>query len=105
MNHTFQGKVMTVPRTSAQLARAAADAERWLDELDPAQLNASGADASALRRLGGAVRASAQSQSEVAAAVEAARGAGHPWRQIAAVLGTSRQAAQEKYGPPATTAS
>lgn len=96
---------MTVPRTSAQLARAAAEAERWLDGLDPAELNSSGTDASALRRLGGAVRASAASQGEVAAAVDAARAAGHPWRQIAAVLGTSRQAAQEKYAHPATTVS
>lgn len=69
---------MTVPRTSAQLARAAPEAGRWLDEPDPAGPSGSGADH---------------------------RTAGHPWRQIAAVLGTSRQAVPEKHGHPATTVS
>lgn len=95
-------QTVTVPRTREQLQRAAEAAERWLDELDPAALSSPEADASALRRLGVAVRANADSEHDLADAVSAARRNGHPWRQIAAVLGTSRQAAQQKYGEPAT---
>ena len=50
------------------------------------------------RRIGDAVRAVASSQVELADAVAAARRHGHTWTQIAATLGTSRQAAQERYG-------
>ena len=92
---------MTVPRRE-QLQEAAEAAERWLDELDPSALGSPEADATALRRLGAAVRANADSEHDLADAVAAARRNGHPWRQIAAVLGTSRQAAQQKYGEPAT---
>lgn len=95
---------MTVPRTREQLEHAADAAERWLDELDPAALNSPEAGASALRRLGAAVRANADSEHDLADAVASARRNGHPWRQMGAVLGASRQAAQQKYGEPATTA-
>lgn len=53
------------------------------------------------RRIGDAVRAVARSQVELADAVAEARVHGHTWTQIAAMLGTSRQAAQERYGEPA----
>ncbi|MGF2947131.1 hypothetical protein [Mycobacterium sp.] len=59
------------------------------------------ADASRLRRIGDAVRAVASSQVELADALAEAREHGHTWTQIAAMLGTSRQAAQERYGEPA----
>lgn len=94
-------EVMTMPRTSEQLRRAAEEAERWLDSLDPAVIAAPDADASHLRRLAAAVRATATSQAELAEAVAAAREHGHTWTQIATMLGTSRQAAQERYGEPA----
>jgi len=51
-----------------------------------------------LRRIGDAVCAVARSQVELADAVSEARGHGHTRTQIAAMLGTSRQAAQERYG-------
>jgi hypothetical protein len=51
-----------------------------------------------LRRIADAVRAVASSQVELADAVAAARAHGHTWTQIATMLGTSRQAAQERYG-------
>jgi len=92
---------MTMPRTRDQLQRAADEAERWLDSLDPAAIASPDADASHLRRLGAAVRAAATSQAELADAVAAAREHGHTWTQIATMLGTSRQAAQERYGEPA----
>jgi hypothetical protein len=40
-------------------------------------------------------------QAELADAVAEARVHGHTWTQIATMLGTSRQAAQERYGEPA----
>ncbi len=43
----------------------------------------------------------ATSQVELADAVADAREHGHTWAQIAAMVGTSRQAAQERYGEPA----
>ncbi len=87
-----------MPRTREQLQQAAEDAERWLDSLDPAAISSPDADASWLRRIGDAVRAVAHSQVELADAVAAARTHGHTWNQIAAMLGTSRQAAQERFG-------
>ena len=53
---------------------------------------------SRLRRIGAAVRAVAEGQMELADSVAAARQYGHSWTQIAAMLGTSRQAAQQRYG-------
>jgi len=94
-------EVMTMPRTREQLQQAADDAERWLDSLDPTAAASPDADASHLRRISAAVRSAATSQVELAKAVAAAREHGHSWTQIATMLGTSRQAAQERYGEPA----
>jgi hypothetical protein len=94
-------EVMEMPRTREQLQQAAEAAERWLDSLDPAAIASPDADVSRLRRIGDAVRAVARSQVELADAVAEARVHGHTWTQIAAMLGTSRQAAQERYGEPA----
>ncbi|MCQ4360618.1 hypothetical protein KQR54_05565 [Mycobacterium gordonae] len=87
-----------MPRTREQLQEAADAAERWLNSIDPAAIASPDADASRLRRIGDAVRAVAHSQVELATAVEEARSHGHTWNQVAAMLGTSRQAAQERYG-------
>ncbi len=94
-------KETPMPRTREQLQQAAADAERWLDSLDPAAIALPDADASRLRRIAAAVRAAATSQVELADAVANAREHGHTWTQIAAMLGTTRQAAQERYREPA----
>jgi len=94
-------EVMDMPRTREQLQQAADAAERWLDSLDPAAIASPDADASRLRRIGDAVRAVARSQAELADAVAEARVHGHTWTRIATMLGTSRQAAQERYGEPA----
>jgi L-ascorbate metabolism protein UlaG (beta-lactamase superfamily) len=94
-------EVINMPRTREQLRQAAEDAERWLDSLDPAATGSPNADASRLRGIAEAVRAVAGSQVQLADAVAAARAHGHTWTQIAAMLGTSRQVAQERYGKPA----
>lgn len=90
-----------MPRTREQLQQAADAAERWLDSLEPTAIASSEADATHLRRIGAAVRAASTSQAELADAVAAARDHGHTWTQVATMLGTSRQAAQERYGEPA----
>lgn len=87
-----------MPRTREQLQQAAAAAEQWLDSLDPEAIASPDSDASRLRRIGEAVRAVARDQAELADAVAAARAHGHTWTQVATMLGTSRQAAQERYG-------
>lgn len=88
-----------MPRSAEQLEQAAADAEVWLDSLDPASLQTE--DPVDLRRIGLAVIAQARLQDESTAAVAAARANGRSWAEIATVLGVSRQSAQERYGEPA----
>ena len=50
-------------------------------------------------RLQRAVLARARSEQQVVDAIVAARAAGMSWQKIGAVLGTSAQAAQQRYGP------
>jgi hypothetical protein len=89
-----------MPRTREELDQAAADAERWLDEMDPTELDDPAADSTSLRRIGFALDAVASSENELAEAVRLARDDGRSWNDIAAVLGISRQAAQKRYGRP-----
>jgi hypothetical protein len=86
-------------RTRDELDRAAADAEAWLDSLDPGTTPFE--DASDLRRVGEAARSLAESAGEVEAAVVAARRNGRSWGLIALALGISRQAARQRYGEKA----
>lgn len=88
-----------MPRTREELERAAAEAEFWLDSLDPAAMPAE--DPSDLRRIGLALRGLADEQREVDEAVAAARVNGRSWAEIGLVLGISRQSARERFGQPA----
>ena len=90
-----------MPRTVNSSSRPRRLLSARLDSLDPAAIASPDAGASRLCRIGNAVRAVARSQVELADAVAEARVYGHTWTQIAAMLGTSRQAAQERYGEPA----
>lgn len=58
-------------------------------------------DATALRSLRAAVLARAEADRAVAAAVSDAREAGHSWAAIGAMLGTSGEAARQRFGAPA----
>lgn len=87
-----------MPRTREELERAAAQAETWLDSLDPAVMPAE--DPADLRRIGLALRGLVKEQREVDEAVAAARANGRSWAEIGLVLGISRQAARERYGQP-----
>ena len=66
---------------------------------DTAQLR----DAGALRALRHAALQRARSESELADTVLLARAEGHSWSVIGAMLGTSGEAARQRYGQPART--
>jgi len=87
-----------MPRTREELERAAADAEAWLDSLDPETVEAE--DPNDLRCIGLAVRDAAAAR-ETDEAAAAARANGRSWGEIGMVLGVSRQAARERFGEPA----
>jgi DNA-directed RNA polymerase specialized sigma24 family protein len=90
-----------MPRTRAQLEQAAADAETWLDTLDPSELDNPDTDATDLRRIGTALGAMAAAERELTEAVRLARTHGRSWADIAMVLGVSREAARKRYDVPA----
>lgn len=60
---------------------------------DPADM----VDATTLHALRDAVVDRAKAEEAVATAVEFARAAGHAWRRIGAILGTSGEAARQRY--------
>lgn len=89
-----------MPRSRAQLEQAAAQAEAWLDQLDPADPDLSVEDPRELRDIAHALAAVAAAEQDLAAAVTAARTAGRSWSDVARVLGISRQAAQKRFDSP-----
>jgi len=58
-------------------------------------------DAASLRELRLAVQARAEAERHLADAVSIARGEGHSWAAIGAMVGTSGEAARQRYGKPA----
>jgi hypothetical protein len=54
-------------------------------------------DPCALLEITAARRACQQAEAELRQAVAAARRAGHPWSAVAAILGATRQAAQQRF--------
>lgn len=85
-----------MPRTQQELEQAAADAEAWLDSLDPATADVE--DPADLRAIAWAVGETAAAEARVREAVAAARANGRSWARIAMALGVSRQAARQRYG-------
>jgi hypothetical protein len=69
--------------------------EKWLDSLDPAQLDFR--DASHVRAIIAANEALAAAEEKLRKAVCEARAAGDSWTVIGAALGTSKQAAHERF--------
>jgi hypothetical protein len=67
-----------------------------LDRLDPATHPAR--DATAFRRVVAATEAVHNAETELIAAVTEARRRGDSWTVIAVALGTTRQAAQQRFG-------
>jgi len=87
-----------MPRTREQLQKAVADAEAWLNNLDPKALASPDSDGADLRAIGEALRAVAANDLNLADQVAKARANGRTWTQIAAILGVSKQAARERFG-------
>lgn len=71
-------------------------AEEWLDQLDPSKVPAR--DATHSRRIVQARHALEQADADLRRAVDEAREAGEPWSVIGMALGTTRQAAQQRFG-------
>ncbi len=64
---------------------------------DPSEIK----DAAALRAVRQAAHARAQAEAALAGAVSLARAHGHSWAAVGAMLGTSGEAARQRYGQPA----
>lgn len=77
-------------------ARDDIDVEQWLDGLDPA--TTPGRDGKHLRKIGMALTDVEAAEQRLRGAVADARAAGEPWSLIGMVLGTSRQAAFQRFG-------
>jgi hypothetical protein len=89
---------MRVPRTTKEIIEHADElAQRFMD-MDPNGMR----DASALAAVSRAVIARAEAEQAVIDAVHEARKDGHSWRLISVWLGTSGEAARQKYGEPQT---
>ena len=71
-------------------------ADHGLDGLDPAKLPAR--DAAYFRRIIAARKRVAAAEDELRRAVAEARAAGESWTVIGAALGTTRQAAYQRFG-------
>lgn len=76
----------------------AAEAEAWLDSLDPATTPAE--DISDLRAIAVAVNDVAATERRVREAVQTARMNGRSWARIGIALGVTGQSAHERYGTP-----
>ena len=88
---------MTMPhtRTKPTATEQAEATEKWLDSLDPAQLDFR--DASHLRAITAAAGALTTAEGNLRRTVADARAAGDSWTAIGAALGTSKQAAHERF--------
>jgi len=87
-----------MPRTLQEILDHAEELADHFEENppDPADM----VDAAALRVVRDAVVDRANAEEAIAIAVEAARAAGHTWPRIGAILGTSGEAARQRYGKP-----
>ena len=92
-----------MPRTPEQLAAAAAETEEMLDNLDVDQ--AQPEDISDLRAIATALDSVAQGETALAAAVNKARANGRSWARIGTALGTSKQAAHDRFASRTQAAS
>lgn len=89
-----------MPRTTQEIIEHADElAERFENhEPDIANIN----DAGALRELRMAFLARADAERDLVDAVANARADGHSWAAIGAMVGTSGEAARQRYGQPAS---
>jgi hypothetical protein len=84
-----------MPRSTEEILAHADEMARRFEDYEPA---GDGRDARALRDIAAAVTRQAAIQKDIAAAVTVARAEGHSWAAIGAMLGTSGEAARQRYG-------
>lgn len=91
-----------MPRTTEEILAHAGELARRFEEAepDPERIR----DATTLRELARAFERRARAEADLASAVATARADGHTWAAIGAMLGTSGEAARQRYGPVAPAA-
>lgn len=85
-----------MPRTAEEIIHQAEELATRFEDHEPDADDVR--DASALRELRHAFLARAEAEQRVTNAVEKARGDGHSWASIGAMVGTSGEAARQRYG-------
>lgn len=90
-----------MPRTTEEILKHADELARRFEEHepDPEQIR----DARPLRDVASAFERRALAEGDLTAAVTVARAEGHTWSAIGAMLGTSGEAARQRYGNPPST--
>ncbi|MGH8996688.1 MAG: hypothetical protein ACRDYB_11750 [Acidimicrobiales bacterium] len=88
-----------VPRTSQEILSQADKLAKRFEEHEPDTTKIR--DASSLRKVRKAFQRRAATEQELANAVHAARDDGQSWAAIGVMLGTSGEAARQRYGTPA----
>ena len=89
---------MLMPRTVAEILEQADELAARFETHDPDPADVS--DAAALRAVRQAFQARADAERHLADAVSVARAEGHSWAAIGAMVGTSGEAARQRYGRP-----
>lgn len=87
-----------MPRTVKEILESADALAARFETPDPDREEVT--DAAALRAVREAFRKRADAERELAEAVVAARADGHSWAAIGAMVGTSGEAARQRYGRP-----
>jgi hypothetical protein len=90
-----------MPRTTQEILDQADELAARFQDHEPDQTNVR--DAGSLRAVRWAFQARADAERGLADAVSVARADGHSWAAIGAMVGTSGEAARQRYGQPATT--
>ncbi len=85
-----------MPRTAEEILARADELARRFEEHEPGAGDVR--DARALRDIAAAFARVAGGERDLRAAVRAARADGHSWAAIGAMLGTSGEAARQRYG-------
>lgn len=85
-----------MPRTIEEIAASADKLAARFENYEP--VAGAGKDAASLRELRKAVETYALAHRALIDAVSAARAAGHSWTSIGAMVGTSGEAARQRYG-------
>jgi hypothetical protein len=91
-----------MPRTTQEILDQANELAARFENHEPDPANSD--DAGALRELRAAFSNRAEAERALVAAVDTARAAGHSWASIGAMVGTSGEAARQRYGRKAQRA-